>query len=175
MTTNTAAVLVDVREDIRNGRNPFSKIMNAASRLRAGEQLRLIAPFEPVPLVHVLTRQGFQHRAQSNATGDWEVLFERQPTAQPVETSSTGEPEQPRRPAKALSNQKIEIDARGLEPPLPMIKILESLGTLPMEAALCARTDRRPIHLYAQLEERGFAAQTEEQSDGSFLTLITRQ
>jgi hypothetical protein len=28
------------------------------------------------------------------------------------------------------------------------------------------------MHLYAQLEERGFTAETEEQNDGSFITKI---
>ena len=53
-----------------------------------------------------------------------------------------------------------------------MVKILETLVALPAGAELRARTDRRPMHLYAQLEERGFAAATEEQPDGSFLTHI---
>jgi hypothetical protein len=55
-----------------------------------------------------------------------------------------------------------------------MIKILETLAKVPADTELRARTDRRPIHLYAQLEERGFSAQTEEQTDGSFLTHIRR-
>lgn len=68
----------------------------------------------------------------------------------------------------------VEVDARGLEPPQPMVKILEALAALPAGAELRARTDRRPVHLYAQLKERGFTATTEEQSDGTFLTHIRR-
>lgn len=33
-------VTLDVREDIREGREPFRKILDAAGRLRDGEQLR---------------------------------------------------------------------------------------------------------------------------------------
>jgi quercetin dioxygenase-like cupin family protein/uncharacterized protein (DUF2249 family) len=66
----------------------------------------------------------------------------------------------------------VEVDARGLEPPQPLVKILESVGTLKQGSRLLARTDRRPMHLYSQLEERGFTAETEEQPDGSFLTQI---
>mgnify|MGYP001555463945 FL=1 len=55
-----------------------------------------------------------------------------------------------------------------------MVKILETIATLPDGAELRARTDRRPMHLYAQLEERGFTGQTEEQGDGSFITHIRR-
>jgi uncharacterized protein (DUF2249 family) len=53
-----------------------------------------------------------------------------------------------------------------------MIKILEALATLPVGAELRARTERKPMHLYAQLEERGFAGETEGQNDGSFITKI---
>jgi uncharacterized protein (DUF2249 family) len=66
------------------------------------------------------------------------------------------------------------VDARGLEPPQPLVKILEALSALPDGANCLARTDRRPMHLYAQLAERGFTGQTEEQEDGSFITRIHR-
>jgi len=68
--------------------------------------------------------------------------------------------------------ETIDIDARGLEPPQPIVTILEALERLPNGAQLRARTDRRPMHLYAQLEERGFVGDTEAQPDGSFVTRI---
>lgn len=73
-----------------------------------------------------------------------------------------------------MSAETVELDARGLEPPQPMVRILEALAGLPTGAVLRARTDRRPMHLYPLLAERGFLAKTQEQSDGSFLTLIRR-
>jgi uncharacterized protein (DUF2249 family) len=168
---NNNTVTVDVREDIRSGREPFSKIMNAASALRTNEQLLLIAPFEPVPLFRVLEKQGFRHTVQSNKPGDWEVLFTRQSDAQPADAK----PAMTRGAASAsLAMEIVEVDARGLEPPQPLVKILESLAALPAGAELRACTDRRPMHLYAQLEERGFAAATEEQPNGSFITHIRR-
>ncbi len=69
---------------------------------------------------------------------------------------------------------KVTVDARGLEPPQPMVVILESLADLASGAALRAITDRRPMHLYALLEQRGFTGETEEQHDGSFITTIRR-
>jgi len=74
-------VSIDVRDDIRNGREPFSKIMNAAAALQIDEQLLVIAPFEPVPLFRVLEKQGFRHTSQPVAAGDWEVRFTRQSNA----------------------------------------------------------------------------------------------
>lgn len=66
----------------------------------------------------------------------------------------------------------IEVDARGLLPPEPMVRILEAVSGLDADGELHARTDRRPMHLFPQLEARGFKAECTDQPDGSFLTLI---
>lgn len=68
----------------------------------------------------------------------------------------------------------VTLDARGLEPPQPLVVILEALERLPEDAEMRARTDRRPMHLYALLEERGYTGESEEQHDGSFITTICR-
>ena len=73
-----------------------------------------------------------------------------------------------------MNDRIVKLDVRGLEPPQPLIMILETLAALPPGARLHARTDRRPMLLYAQLEQRGCTAETEEQSDGSFLTYVSR-
>jgi TusA-related sulfurtransferase len=73
-----------------------------------------------------------------------------------------------------MNHDVVEVDARGLEPPQPMVRILEALTSLPADATLRARTDRRPMHLYALLEERGLAADTQPEPDGSFVTYIRR-
>ena len=162
-------VTLDVREDLRQGREPFSKIMNAVAQLQADEKLLLVAPFEPAPLFSVLGKQGFDHKSKQIQSGDWEVLFARQSGEAvafvPQERPSCGA-------VKIEPTEIIEVDARGLEPPQPMVKILEALAVLPAGAELRAHTDRRPMHLYSQLEERGFAGETEEQNDGSFITTI---
>jgi uncharacterized protein (DUF2249 family) len=167
-------VTLDVREDIRAGREPFTRIMKTAASLQAGEALLLVAPFEPVPLYRMLGREGFSNRARSIADGDWEVLFWR--AASPETSVSSTLPNEPGPLSCGCTGaQTVEIDARGLEPPQPMITILEALASLPPGAQLLARTERRPIHLYAQLEERGFVGETNPQPDGSFATRIRRR
>jgi len=162
-------VTLDVRDDIRNGREPFSRIMGTVAGLQAGDKLLLIAPFEPVPLFGVLEKQGFSHTARPTGSGDWEVLFTRE------STTSGNEPDNFRRSVQSVPPSVVEVDARGLEPPQPLVKILETVAGLPQGAELRARTDRRPLHLYAQLEQRGFLAETQEQPDGSFVTHVRRQ
>lgn len=164
-------ITLDVRADLRAGREPFSKIMEAVAALRVEQSLRIVAPFEPLPLIELLGRQGFQHSARANAAGDWEVLFTRRSGGSPIEVLPPvplpGGADAAGRPLEI-----IELDARGLEPPQPLVTILEALDPLPAQAELRAHTDRRPMHLYAQLEERGFTGESQEQSDGSFITHI---
>lgn len=169
---NPLTITLDVREDLRQGREPFSKIMAAAGLLGPNGQLLLVAPFEPAPLLSVLSRQGFVHQSKRLQSGDWEVRFTRQlggpailvaPDSPPCNIVPTG------------AVEIVDVDARGLEAPQPMVKILEALGSLPAGAELRARTERKPMHLYAQLDERGFVGQTEQQDDGSHITHIRRR
>lgn len=71
-------VTLDVRDDIRAGREPFQRIMAAVSSLREGQALELINVFEPVPLYEVMKQRGFSHRTDRTPEGDWRVLFYRE-------------------------------------------------------------------------------------------------
>ncbi len=164
-------ITLDVREDIRAGREPFSTIMTAVGRLQAAEDLLVIAPFEPKPLFHVLAKQGFRPDSQRLASGDWQVLFSRA-EGTPEKTLGVSVTPPSCGSSTTQPDAMVDLDARGLEPPQPLVAILEATAGLRPGAMLRARTDRRPVHLYAQLEERGFTAESHEQPDGSFLTHI---
>jgi uncharacterized protein (DUF2249 family) len=175
-TMNQKIITLDVREEFRMGQRPCDKIENALGRVGDGEALRLLVPFEPVPLFEVARTKGLAHNANRTNGGDWEVLFSRaeekdipntRSTELSAQTCSCGCHE-------TKPRESVEVDARHLEPPQPMVKILEALQALPSNAALRARTDRRPIHLYPVLESRGFKGESEEQPDGSFITHIRR-
>jgi TusA-related sulfurtransferase len=172
MTANI--ITLDVRADFRSGQSPCDKIQGALSRVSAAEPLRLLVPFEPVPLYEVARNKGLTHESKPIGGGEWEVLFSPATEANPLpppraEGHGCGCGCGPKAPVEVL-----DMDARGLEPPQPMVKILEALTALPDNAVLRARTDRRPVHLYQILEARGFAGESEEQADGSFITHIRR-
>jgi uncharacterized protein (DUF2249 family) len=158
-------VTLDVRPDIKRGQEPFGRIMRAVADLAPGQKLLLLAPFEPVPLFRVMAARGFAHTAERAPSGHWEVLFENG-----AELTS----EQRQSAAPQHPSHSIEIDARGLEPPMPMVRILEALETLPREKAVVAHTDRRPVFLLDELPRRGFAGETQQTSDGSYITRIHR-
>src|SRR5262249_23677829 len=54
------------------------------------------------------------------------------------------------------------IDVRGLEPPQPMVKVLEAIDRLEPGVELEVRHDRRPTLLYPLLDERGYVHDTDE-------------
>lgn len=66
------------------------------------------------------------------------------------------------------------LDNRGLEPPQPMMRILESLAGLPDGTTLLAINEREPLFLYPELAERGYQYQTTPHPDGSFHITIGR-
>ncbi len=68
---------LDVRPLLANGEEPFDEIMSAVVRLDPGEDLVIVAPFEPVPLEGVLGSQGFAFDAVEIGEGDWRVTFSR--------------------------------------------------------------------------------------------------
>ena len=168
-------ITLDVRPDFRAGRQPCEKIQHALDKVGQDEALRLLVPFKPVPLFEVAAAKGLTHSATRTPEGDWEVRFTRISVPTPATATAADPP-----PlcgcgcSKTARGETLDLDARGLEPPQPMVKILEALSAMPAHAALRARTDRRPIHLHPLLEARGFAGESEEQSDGSFVTSIRR-
>jgi len=173
---NQQITTLDVREEFRSGQHPCDKIQNALSRVGDGEALRLLVPFEPVPLFEVARSKGLTHDAKQIAGGDWEVVFSHgaETDGQSTQRAASVEHACGCGCHETLPTEVVNVDARHLEPPQPMVKILEALLALPESAALRAHTDRRPMHLYPMLEARGFTGESEEQSDGSFITHIRR-
>lgn len=166
---------LDVRGDFRSGENPFGKIQSALGRVARGETLRLLVPFEPLPLYELARGKGLTHEARQTADGDWEVLFSHQHGGESSTGKAVAKTRADGRVGGAKPTEIVDVDARGLEPPQPMVMILEALEALSDDATLSAQTDRRPVHLYPMLEARGFTGTSEEQPDGSFITYIVQR
>ncbi|MDF1521348.1 MAG: DUF2249 domain-containing protein [Trueperaceae bacterium] len=68
----------------------------------------------------------------------------------------------------------MDLDHRGLEPPLPMVRTLEALERLAPGATLVVHNDRVPAYLLPHLDARGVTYEIEALDDGSVrLTLRT--
>jgi uncharacterized protein (DUF2249 family) len=162
-------VHLDAREDIRQGKEPFARIMAAVKGLHEDAVLVLRAPFEPFPLYDVLGTRGFAHWTERHAAADWSVWFYRDASA-PGPVQVRGERSMP-----TGWSESIKVDVRGLEPPQPMMRVLERLDALRPGERLEVLHDRRPLFLYPQLEAQGFAHTTEHVAPGLVRITITRR
>jgi uncharacterized protein (DUF2249 family) len=154
-------VHLDVRESIRQGEEPFARIMAAVKTLARDQAIVLHVPFEPIPLYDVLGKRGFGHWTERHAADDWSVSFYR-------------EAAEPGPVAAPAGHDRRVIDVRGLEPPRPMVEVLEAIDRLAPGAELEVLHDRRPALLYPLLEDRGYVHDTDEPELGLVRIRIRR-
>lgn len=163
---------LDVREDLRNGREPFSRIMEARATLPAGGVLCLRATFEPTPLYAVMSKQGFDHWTEELAPDDWRVWFHPRAVAASAEDAAnapaTGGAAAAAPAAVPVPEDAplVVIDVRGMEPPEPMVRTLAALEELPHGKTLLQINERVPQFLLPRLEELGFTYKIVEQAEG---------
>lgn len=163
----------DVRSMLAEGNDPLKSIQQKVKALEPGQALQIINTFEPVPLIKLLEKQGFQTyvnyvekdwietyfyktqssgsaevEADANTSGDWEQIISR------------------------YKNQLQEIDVRHLEMPMPMMTILGELEKLPKEKALYVHHKRIPVFLLTELKERGFDYRIKEIQHNEVYLLI---
>ncbi len=61
----------------------------------------------------------------------------------------------------------VHIDVRGLDPPEPMVAILQTIDGGEVDTALIAHLDQEPIFLYPELDDRGWSHELLPSSCGS--------
>lgn len=154
------ALVLDVRPIFSCGDSPCEPIERAVAALDPGQDLILLAPFEPIPLFSKLGREGFSHTAEQQADGTWKVVFSRTTKAD--------------RPASDAAGPGLVLDHRGLEPPEPLVRTLEALGRIAPGENITMLSDRKPMHLLEELDARGFLFDCVEQEDRTFATRIWR-
>ena len=171
-------VEVDVREELRTGREPFSKIMAAVAALEDREVLLLRATFEPIPLYAVLEKRGLVHRTQAAATEDWAVWFwhpsgeESHPGAGAAAGAPSLSTDAPI--ARRSEPGTVWLDVRGLEPPEPMVRTLAALEALPRDHTLVQVNVRVPQFLLPVLAERGFTWEVDDTAADAVIVRIRR-
>ncbi|GMU85746.1 MAG: hypothetical protein AMXMBFR48_09880 [Ignavibacteriales bacterium] len=159
---------LDVRPILAGGQDPFAQIMGAVSSLSEGDVLHLINSFEPLPLYKVLGRQGFEHFTEQKGE-EYHIYFWQ------TEAASEEGAKVLVKKNEAAETVVLELDVRGLEPPEPMIKILEKLTRLPECAVLLVHHHREPVMLYPKLEENGFEATANKIEENYYKVLISRK
>lgn len=67
-------VLLDVRPMLARGEEPFEAIMGTVAEL-GDRSLLLIAPFEPTPLLGVLSSQGYAYEVEQVSETEYRTRF----------------------------------------------------------------------------------------------------
>jgi uncharacterized protein (DUF2249 family) len=170
---SSSELVLDVRPLINHGGSPCAPIEEAVASLKPGQTFVLLVPFEPIPLYAKLERQGYSHTTRHDQDGTWRIEFRKTSVAKEgAHSCSCGHNEDT---SEGKSGNSVFLDVCGLEPPEPLVRALETLTRLKKGSNLVVRSDRKPMHLFTQLEERGFAYDCSEQSDHKFLTEIWHQ
>lgn len=172
-------ITLDVRADLASGKDPFQRIMGTLPSLSQDNFLLIINTFEPIPLINVLKRKGFENYTEELQRGVFHTYFKN--------TAGTKNDKEERVPLtnKCINNEFAEmqnkyigkmetIDVRHLEMPLPMVTILQKLNTLEEGHSLFVQHKKIPQFLLPELEENKFSWLIKEDGPNDVKLLIFR-
>jgi len=173
--TKNQIIDFDVRELLASGKDPLNLILDKIKSVHAGEALKVINTFEPVPLIKMLEKQGFDVYADVISDDLVETYFYKKSDkttveAKPKEGAGSGWDEVMQR----FNDKLLSVDVRELEMPQPMLTILAELDKLPADTALHVYHKRIPVFLLPELTERKLDYRIKEISEGEVRLLIFR-
>ena len=164
---------LDVRPVMETGKDPLDIIVERIKTLPEGYVLKIVNSFEPVPLMRLLGKQGFESYAEIISDELVNTYFHKRTEQHTIAANKN--------PGYSVDWDQIlirfkdrleTIDVTSLEMPLPMHRILESLKTLPGDKALFVVHKRIPVYLLPELEEQGFSYRIKEIGDAEVHLLI---
>lgn len=178
METIKASKTLDVREDLKNGTDPFKKIMKSLNELKEGETLLLINTFVPMPLIKILQKKEFKITVKKEQPDLVYTYLEKR--ERHSEQLNTGEINLVDSAAFNDQLKKIKglietVDVRNMEMPLPMVTVLEKLASLDPEDGLFVNHFKVPHFLLPELASRGYSYLITEEGPGEVLILVYKE
>lgn len=149
-------VELDVRPVLESGKDPLRLIIEKMNGLQPHEILCVLNSFEPTPLISLLANKGYESyvvfegelcKTYFNASTESSV-----PSVSLPEISDGWEER-----FNFYKNNLVEIDVRQLAMPMPMVRVLETLATLPQGKALLVHHRKVPAFLLPELGDRKFS------------------
>ena len=164
---------LDVRPVIASGKDPLNVIIEKVKAIKAGQVLKIINSFEPVPLILLLEKRGFTSYTDIINENLVETYFHKKPDSLPTGISVPADISAGYEEVMLRFKSHIQtIDVRSLEMPLPMLTILDALEKLPAGTALFVYHKRIPVFLLPELADRKFDYRIKEICDGEVNLLI---
>ena len=176
---NDKITVLDVREGLSKGIDPFGEIMKTINDFSDGEVLKIVNTFEPAPIINVLKQKGFISKVEHISEKEIHTYLKKvvedksdELNKKAMNESKTNDLDS----VLASFKEKIkEIDVRDLEMPQPMVSILEELANLPDDHCLYVHHKKIPQFLLPQLDERNYVYLSKEIDVDNTKMLIFKQ
>ncbi|MCC6187221.1 MAG: DUF2249 domain-containing protein [Chitinophagaceae bacterium] len=166
---------LDVRGMLESGEDPFRLITKTIQPMAAGCILKLINTFEPVPLILLLGKQGFEAYNHSISKDLVHTYFYKKEITKNAEMTANTNPSAWDEQLKYFENKLQTIDVRHLPMPQPMLTILAALDNLPTQQALYVIHKRIPVFLLPELADRNMTYRVKEVAEGEVYLLIFKE
>lgn len=164
---------LDVRPYIQKEEDPFAIIMKGIKQLPSDYTFLLINSFEPVPLISLLKKKGYEAYVKKINNELYETYFQRIHEHETETLTNQGTSFDDI--LKQHNSIFVELDVRGLEMPEPMVLILNKLTTLENNQCLLVRHHKIPVILFSKLDELQLIYAYKQAHDGDIWILIARK
>jgi len=165
-------VTLDARPILAGGVDPFDEIMKTLKTMSDDQTLLIINTFEPLPLLNILKKRGYNFETQRPEAGIVHCYIRKSDEAISDQPAPAEEKEQSFEDLeKQFAGKMKTVDVRQMEMPMPMVTILEELEKLSEGEALYVYHKRLPQYLLPELENRQFKL-AEKKIDEDNLELI---
>ncbi len=165
---------LDVRPILAGGVDPFEAIMAKLKTINDSDTLRIINTFEPIPLLNILKKKGYDYQTERPEAGVVHTYLEKSDATIEV-TAEEAVPVQELSydtVLKKYAGKMKEIDVRELEMPMPMVTILEELEHLNADNALFVNHKQLPQYLLPELKDRNYKWVSNEISEGDLKLIV---
>ena len=170
----TNIIELDVRPTIDAGGDPLKVILEKINTIKAGQALKIINSFEPVPLVLLLGKKGFE--SYTNVIGEKLVetyFFKSSQTGADITIPDVHEQAGDFQTLlNEFQGKMVYVDVRHLEMPLPMTTILEAIENLKPGEALFVYHKRIPVFLLPELADKNLDYRIREIDAGEVHMII---
>lgn len=176
---NQSEVLqIDVRDIIAAGDDPLNLILSNVKKVKEGQIFAILNSFEPIPIIHLLEKKGYESYVQYIDTEEVLTYFHKKTSLEAPVKDTPVEKTEKENFSDMLKNYQgntIETDVRHLEMPMPMLTILELVESLPSNHILYVHHKKIPVYLLPELEDKGFEYFIHEVEEGEVKLIIRRK
>ena len=151
----SCGLFLDIRPLTEKGLDPVQMVIRSTTELKPGQHLHLLLNDQPETFICALGRLGYEGFTEIK-NGTWNTYFRKRKDSFPGPCV-------------------LELDVRRLEPPLPLLKVLESLPSVSEGGMLKVFYPNRPESLAKKLRTHGFEVDWDETDGASYVLQVWKK